>query len=263
MSRYKHVYEAKMSKVVFVTGAASGIGEALTEALASEGHRIIASDLNLAGAENLCQQLTQKGLNAEPYELDVSNQEKIDQVAIDHPDIDILVNNAGIQYVSKLEQFPSDRWRLLIDILLTGPAMLTRAVLPGMKERNFGRVINIGSIHALVASPYKSAYVAAKHGLLGFAKTIALETGENDITINTVCPSYVKTPLVEKQIAAQAQEHGISEDEVIHNIMLEPMPKKAFIAMEELADTAKFLMSPAARNITAQTIVLDGGWTAR
>lgn len=252
-----------MSKVVFVTGAASGIGQALTEALAHEGNLVIASDMNMAGVVDLCNALAQKGLEAAPYELDVSDQTKIDQVAVDHPDIDILVNNAGIQYVSKIELFPADRWRLLIDILLTGPAMLTRAVLPSMKARNFGRIVNIGSIHALVASPYKSAYVAAKHGLLGFAKTIALETGDNDITINTVCPSYVKTPLVEKQIAAQAQEHGISEDEVINNIMLEPMPKKAFIEMEELADTTKFLISTSARNITAQTIVLDGGWTAR
>ena len=252
-----------MSKKVFVTGAASGIGQAIAESMAKEGHHIIASDLNLDGAKEFCAKLESEGFKAEPYALDVGNQENIDQVAKDFPDIDVLINNAGIQFVSKIEEFPSDRWRLLTDILLVGPAMLTRAVLPGMKARNFGRIVNIGSIHALVASPYKSAYVAAKHGLLGFAKVIALETGEFDITINTICPSYVKTPLVEKQIAAQAAEHGISEEDVVNNIMLEPMPKKAFIAMEELAESTKFLVSPAARNMNGQTIVLDGGWTAR
>ena len=132
-----------------------------------------------------------------------------------------------------------------------------------MRENNFGRIINIGSIHSLVASPYKSAYVSAKHGLLGFAKTLALETGDSNITINTLCPAYVKTPLVEQQIAAQAKENNLTENDVINKIMLEPMPKKQFIEIDELADTALFLMSDSARNITAQAIALDGGWTAR
>jgi len=132
-----------------------------------------------------------------------------------------------------------------------------------MKSRGFGRIVNIGSIHALVASPYKSAYVAAKHGLLGFSKVVALETAEFNITINTICPSYVKTPLVENQIRQQAQEHGISEADVINNIMLEPMPKKAFIEMSELRASVNFLISDAARNMTGQTLVLDGGWTIR
>jgi 3-hydroxybutyrate dehydrogenase len=132
-----------------------------------------------------------------------------------------------------------------------------------MRAQNYGRIINVGSIHSVVASPYKSAYVAAKHGLLGFAKTVALETGDTDITINTLCPAYVKTPLVEKQIASQAKENNMSEEDVINKIMLEPMPKKAFIGVDELAETAAFLMSSAAKNITGQAIVLDGGWTAR
>jgi 3-hydroxybutyrate dehydrogenase len=165
--------------------------------------------------------------------------------------------------VSKLEDFPADKWQLLIDIMLVGPALLTRALLPHMRTQNFGRIINVGSIHSVIASPYKSAYVAAKHGLLGFAKTLALETGDVDLTINTLCPAYVKTPLVESQIAAQAIENNMSEEDVVNKIMLEPMPKKAFIGIEELAETAAFLMSPAARNITGQTIILDGGWTAR
>lgn len=252
-----------MNYNVFVTGAASGIGKAISQAMAEAGHHVIASDLNLKGVESLCADLESKGYKATPYKLDVSDQNSIDQVAQECPNVNVLINNAGIQHVARLEEFPADRWRLINDILMVGPAMLTRAVLPGMRKKNFGRIINIGSIHALVASPYKSAYVAAKHGLLGFSKVVALETGDQNITINTICPSYVKTPLVEKQIAAQAKEHGISEDEVINNIMLEPMPKKAFIEMDELSSTASFLISSAARNITGQTIVLDGGWTAR
>lgn len=252
-----------MSKTVFVTGAASGIGQSIAERFAKEGHKVIVSDLNLTGAQEVCKKLTAEGFSAEPYELDVSNTDAIERVGTDYPHIDILVNNAGIQYVAKIEEFPADKWSLLTNILLVGPAMLTRAVIPGMKERNYGRIINIGSIHGMIASPYKSAYVAAKHGLIGFSKVIALETGEFDITINTICPSYVKTPLVEKQIAATAEEHGITEEEVVNNIMLQPMPKKAFISLDELAETALFLMSPAARNITAQTMVLDGGWVAR
>lgn len=252
-----------MSKTIFVTGAASGIGQSIAERLSREGHNVIVSDLNLEGATEVCKKLNDEGFKAEPYKLDVSSIEAIENVGKDFPNIDVLVNNAGIQHVAKLEEFPAQKWQLLNNILLVGPAMLTRAVLPGMKERNFGRIINIGSIHALVASPFKSAYVAAKHGLIGFSKVVALETGEFDITINTICPSYVKTPLVEKQIAATASEHGISEEEVINNIMLEPMPKKNFISLEELAESAMFLMSPAARNITAQTITLDGGWVAR
>lgn len=147
--------------------------------------------------------------------------------------------------------------------MLVGPAMMTQAVLPKMREQNFGRIINIGSIHAMVASKYKSAYVAAKHGLIGFSKTIALETGDANITINTVCPAYVKTPLVEQQIAAQAKEHGLSEQQVIDTIMLAPMPKKAFIGLDEIHHTVTFLMADAARNITAQAIAIDGGWTAQ
>jgi len=175
----------------------------------------------------------------------------------------VLVNNAGLQHVAGLEDFPQDRWDLLVRVMLSGACMMTRAVLPGMKRRGFGRIVNIGSIHSLVASPFKSAYVAAKHGLLGFSKVVALETAGTDVTINTICPSYVRTPLVQKQIAAQATAHGISEDEVIRQIMLKPMPKGSFISIEELYGIVVFLVGDAARNITGQTITVDGGWTAR
>lgn len=247
-------------KTALVTGAGSGIGKAIATDLARNGHKVLVTDLNSEAAQAAAKALRQEGCTAEGHTLDVSQQQDIDAL-VSQVEVDILINNAGLQYVAKLEAFPVDKWRLLNEVLLVGPAMLTRGLLPQMKARGFGRIVNIGSIHALVASPYKSAYVAAKHGLLGFAKVVALETAEFDITINTICPSYVKTPLVESQIRQQAQEHGISEADVINNIMLEPMPKKAFIEMAELSASVNFLISDAARNMTGQTLVLDGGWT--
>lgn len=254
-----------MTHTVFITGGASGIGFGIAEFLGQQGHRIEIADINRQAADKACEQLHAQGISCRPVILDVTDAEAIQQLPITLHDetIDILVNNAGIQHVSKIENFPPEKWQLLINIMLVAPAMLTQAFLPGMRARNYGRIINVGSIHSVVASPYKSAYVAAKHGLLGFAKTIALETGEHDITINTLCPAYVKTPLVEAQIAKQAVENDLSEDDVVNKIMLEPMPKKAFIEVSELAQTANFLMSNAAKNITGQTLILDGGWTAR
>ena len=175
----------------------------------------------------------------------------------------MLINNAGLQYVAPIEDYPPEKWQQLIAVMLTGAALLTRATLPSMRRKGFGRIVNIGSIHALVASPYKSAYVAAKHGLVGFSKTVALETRDCDITINTVCPSYVKTPLVDSQIEALAARHGLTREQVIEEIMLKPMPKRQFIGLDELAGTVDFLLSPPARNITGQCITLDGGWTAQ
>ncbi len=250
---------------VFITGAASGIGLGIAEKLAAAGHHIIIADINQDAAQKAADSLIANGGSAQAVTVDVCDAGQIASVKdklADTP-VDILVNNAGIQHVEKIDTFPPQKWQQLINIMLVGPALLTQAFLPGMRERNFGRIINVGSIHSVVASPYKSAYVAAKHGLLGFAKTVALETGDCNVTINTLCPAYVKTPLVEQQIAAQAKENNLTEEEVVNKIMLEPMPKKQFISVEELADTAAFLISPSARNITGQTMILDGGWTAR
>ena len=254
-----------MSHTIFITGGASGIGFGIAENLAKDGHHVVLADINEQAATDAAKRLTDQHLKASAIAVDVTDTGAVAALPrqLGNLNIDILINNAGIQHVSRLEEFPAQKWQQLIDIMLVAPALLTQAFLPGMRERNFGRIINIGSIHSLVASPYKSAYVSAKHGLLGFAKTLALEVAEADITVNTLCPAYVKTPLVEKQIADQAKENGISEDEVVNEIMLKPMPKKAFITIEELAGTARFLISDAARNITAQTMVLDGGWTAR
>ncbi len=250
---------------MLITGAGSGIGQGLAGLAAADGWQVIVTDLDRRAADESAQAIVAKGGRAEAFQLDVTSSDSIQQVmeALAGRRIDLLVNNAGLQYVAPLEEFPPEQWDLLVRVMLTGACLMTRAVLPGMKAHGFGRIINIGSIHSLVASPFKSAYVAAKHGLLGFAKVVALETARTDITINTICPSYLRTPLVDKQIASQAKEHGISEDEVIQEIMLKPMPKGVFISIEELYGIVAFLVSDAARNITGQAITVDGGWTIR
>lgn len=257
-------------RTIFITGGASGIGLGMAETLVKQGHHVIVADINESAAQEAAAVLASKfgSINdgsASAVAVDVCDAAQIAALpeALGKLTVDVLINNAGIQHVSNLEDFPADKWQQLISIMLVGPALTIQALLPAMKAQNFGRIINVGSIHSLVASPFKSAYVAAKHGLLGLAKTVALETGDYDITINTLCPAYVKTPLVEQQIAAQAKENNMTEDEVVKKIMLEPMPKKQFIEVQELADTAAFLMTNSAKNITGQAITLDGGWTAR
>lgn len=247
---------------ILITGAGSGLGRGLCIYLAQQGHSILVTDLDLERAQETAAQI---GGKAEAHVLDVTSEEDIGRLMeqIGARPIHALINNAGLQYVAGIEEYPTAKWDLLTDVLLRGPFLLTRAVLPGMRARNFGRVIHIGSIHSLIASPYKAAYCAAKHALLGFSKALALETADVDITSNTICPSYVRTPLVDAQIADQARTRGIPEKEVIERVMLEPMPKKTFITCEEIAATVEFLMSPLARNITGQTITIDGGWTAR
>jgi 3-hydroxybutyrate dehydrogenase len=253
-----------MNFTILITGAGSGLGRDLCRYFAAHGHRLLVTDLVAETAEQT-KVLLGPAAQAAVYRLDVSDELQIRALMDDlhGQPIHVLINNAGLQHVAPLEEFDPQRWATVVDVLLKGPAMLTRAVLPGMRSQGFGRIINIGSIHSLVASPFKSAYVAAKHGLLGLSKTVALETADTDITINTICPSYIRTPLVERQIAQQAQAHGIPEQEVIQRIMLEPMPKQAFVTSDEVAGTIEFLLSPAARNITGQTITIDGGWTAR
>jgi 3-hydroxybutyrate dehydrogenase len=249
---------------VLITRAASGIGAGLAIELGRSGHHVVVSDLELEDADTVAAQIRAQGGSAEAVALDVTSDRSVAAAldALSHP-CDVLVNNAGLQHVAPLEELPMARWETLIAVMLTGVARLTRAALPGMRARGFGRVINIGSIHSLVASPFKSPYVAAKHGLLGLSKVIALETADVDITANTICPSYVKTPLVDQQITDQARTRGLPESEVIRQVMLKPMPKGVFIGFDELAGITTFLISPAARNITGQTIVVDGGWTAQ
>jgi 3-hydroxybutyrate dehydrogenase len=251
-------------KSILVTGAASGIGAGLATELARSGQHVVASDVRLEGAASVAAAIRAAGGSAEAVALDVTSDASVSAAtsAVSRP-VDVLVNNAGLQYVAALEEFPLAKWELLVQVMLIGVARLTRALLPGMRERGYGRIINVGSIHSLVASPYKSAYVAAKHGLVGFAKAIALETAGVDITINTICPSYVRTPLVDNQIAEQARARGVPESEIVEKVMLQPMPKGVFVGVDELGAIAAFLTTAAARNITGQTIVVDGGWTAQ
>lgn len=252
-----------MAKTILVTGAASGIGKAIATELAEHEHRVILSDVQEEALGTVVEELKSLFFNVDFYLMDVSKQESIDKLATDHPEIDVLINSAGVQHIAKLEEFPADTWRTLNDILLVAPAMLTRAVLAGMKSRNFGRIINIGSVHAHVASPFQSAYVAAKHGLLGFSKAIALETNEYDVTINTISPSFVSTPLLDEQIKAQVAEHGLPEEEVLNSLLLKSVPKRSLISTEEIVQAVLYLMSPCARNITGQSFLIDGGWTAK
>jgi 3-hydroxybutyrate dehydrogenase len=249
---------------ILITGAGSGIGAGIATELAAAGHHIVLTDLDRKAVDAVAAQILAAGGSAEALALDVTSDDSVAAAlaAVSRP-VDVLVNNAGLQHVAPLEEFPMAKWDFLIQVMLVGVARLTRALLPGMRERGFGRIVNIGSIHSLVASPYKSAYVAAKHGLLGLSKVIALETAGTDITINTICPTYVKTPLVDRQIADQARTRGIPEAQVVSEVMLKPMPKGVFISFDELAGITAFLISPAARNITGHTLNVDGGWTVQ
>ena len=252
------------AKTILISGAGSGIGAGMAAQLARSGHHLVVTDLDGDAAGEVAARILAAGGSAAAHALDVTSQDAVDALfaTLSHP-VQVVINNAGLQHVAPLVDFPPEKWELLVQVMLVGVARLTRAALPGMRAAGYGRIVNIGSIHSLVASKYKSAYVAAKHGLLGFSKVVALETADTDITINTICPTYVKTPLVDRQITAQAREHGIPEAQVISEIMLKPMPKGVFISVEELAGIAEFLLSPCARNITGQEIVVDGGWTAQ
>ena len=175
----------------------------------------------------------------------------------------MLVNNAGVQFVSPVEDFPDEKWQAILNLNLSAAFYATKAAVPGMKAHKWGRIINIASAHGLVASPFKSAYVAAKHGLIGFTKTIALETVEDDITVNAICPGYVLTPLVEEQIPDTAKARGITEDDVKRDVLLAAQPTKKFVTVEELAGLAVFLTTDAAASITGSALPVDGGWTAQ
>jgi 3-hydroxybutyrate dehydrogenase len=252
------------ARCILITGAGSGIGAGIAAELARAGHHLVVTDVNREAAEAVAASIRDDGGSSEALVLDVTSDDSIAAAlqAISRP-VEVLVNNAGLQHVAPLEEFPMAKWDFLVQVMLVGVARLTRAVLPAMRGERFGRIVNIGSIHSLVASPYKSAYVAAKHGLLGFSKAVALETADVDIPINTICPTYVKTPLVDKQIADQARTRGIPESQVVSDVMLKPMPKGVFIGFDELAGITAFLISPVARNITGHTIDVDGGWTVQ
>jgi 3-hydroxybutyrate dehydrogenase len=245
-----------------VTGAASGIGRAIAEDLALQGVRVLVTDINAEDGERVA-----SAIKGAFERADMSNRRECDAVVAravrEWQGLDILVNNAGLQHVSPVEDFPVDRWEHIVKTMLFGAFYLTRAALPHMYGAGWGRIVNIASVHGLVASPFKSAYVSAKHGLLGFTKTVALEAAEKGVTVNAVCPSYVRTPLVEKQIADQAKAHGIPEEAVIRDIMLAPAAIKRLLEPSEVAAYVRFLCSDDASAITGAVQVIDAGWTAR
>jgi 3-hydroxybutyrate dehydrogenase len=254
-----------IKRTILITGAGSGLGRGLSLCLAQEGHFIVATDRHLEGAQDTARQIEEAGGNAEAHVLDVTSEADITRFFAETTarSVEVLVNNAGLQHVSRLEDFTTGQWDRLMDVMLKGTFLMIRAALPVMRAGGFGRIVQIGSIHSLIASPYKSAYVAAKHALIGFSKTVALETADAEITVNTICPAYIRTPLVDAQLADQARTRNLSEEEIIERVMLAPMPKKAFITFEEIAAAISYLISPLARNVTGQTITIDGGWTAQ
>jgi len=246
-----------------VTGAASGIGRAVAESLAAAGARVLLADVNAEDGKRVAAALRDCSFERS----DVSSREDcrrlVDRCVELYGGVDILVNNAGVQHVAPVEDFPEDRWEQLIRIMLIGAFLLTKYSVPHMYRKGWGRIVNIASIHGLVASPYKSAYIAAKHGLIGLTKTVALEAAEHGVTVNAICPSYVRTAIVEKQVADQAKTHGIPEAEVVEKIMLAPAAIKRLLEPSEVAAYALFLCSDEASGITGATQVMDAGWTAR
>ena len=248
-------------KVALVTGAGSGIGKAIAERFAREGATVIVNDFAEAGRE------VAKDIGGVFLQADLSDRNSVRELAREAESVcgrvDVLVNNAGFQHVSPVEDFPEDIWVKMIQVMLVAPFQLTKYLVPGMKKRGWGRIVNISSLHGVVASPFKTAYISAKHGLLGLTKTVALEVAAQGITVNAICPAYVRTPLVEKQIEAQAKTHGIGPDEVVQRIMLEPAAIKRLIEPEEVAEFALFLASDRAGSMTGAAHLMDLGWTAR
>ena len=255
-------------KTALVTGSTSGIGLAIATELASRGMNLILNGFgDSADIEALRSDLVRAhGVDVLYDGADMSRQEAIEAMmrrATDHfGGIDVLVNNAGIQHVAPVDEFPVDKWNAILAINLTAAFHTTRLALPHMKFNGWGRIVNIASAHALVASPYKSAYVAAKHGIAGFTKTVALEVAEIGITANAVCPGYVLTPLVEQQIPDTAKARGITEEQVKRDVLLAAQPTKRFVTTDEVAQLVAFLCSDAAASITGTVMPIDGGWTS-
>jgi 3-hydroxybutyrate dehydrogenase len=237
-----------------ITGGASGIGRACAERLAADGAHVLVVDRDGDAAEKVAAQI-----GGTAVAVDLSDLSAVDALDLA---VDILVNNAGLQHVAPIHEFPVDRFSYILRLMVEAPFRLVRGALPHMYEQGWGRIVNISSIHGLRASAYKSAYVTAKHGLEGLSKVIALEGAEHGVTSNCVNPAYVRTPLVEGQIADQARAHGLSEDDVVEQVMLAPAAIKRLIEPAEVADTVSWLCSPSSTSVTGTSIVMDGGWSA-
>jgi 3-hydroxybutyrate dehydrogenase len=256
-------------RCALVTGSTSGIGLGIARALARQGCHLTLNGFGEAGAiAALCGELAAVGdveVAHSPADMrDAGEIEMMVRVASErYGGLDILVNNAGIQHVSPIESFPVDKWNDIIAVNLSSSFHTIRAALPGMVQHGWGRVINMASAHALVASPFKAAYVAAKHGVAGLTKTVALEVAEKGVTVNAIAPGYVETPLVSGQIADTAKARGISEEEVVREVMLQAQPTRKLVTIEQVADLALYLCSDSAAAITGSVLSIDGGWTAK
>jgi len=258
-----------IGRTALISGSTSGIGLGIAESMAAAGANII-----LNGLGNLDHIEATRAKIAAQYGVDViydgANMLRADEISAmiraagaKFGAVDILVNNAGIQHVAAIDDFPDDKWQAIININLVSNFHTIKAALPAMKKQNWGRIINLASAHGLVASPYKSAYVAAKHGVVGLTKTVALEIAEQQITCNAICPGYVRTPLVEGQIEDQMKAHNMSREQVINDIFLIAQPSKRFVEVEELGQVALFLCSSAASSINGVSLPVEGGWTAK
>ena len=257
------------SRNAVITGSTSGIGLAMAEALAAAGANVMLNGLGDAGEiEAMRARLEEKtGVQVLYSPANMLKPEEItgmiEEAGAAFGQVDILINNAGIQHVAPIEEFPAEKWDAIIAINLSAAFHATAAAVPGMKERGWGRIINTASAHALVASPFKSAYVAAKHGIAGLTKTVALEVAEHGVTVNAIAPGYVLTPLVAAQIPDTAKARGITEEEVKRDVLLEAQPTKEFVTDDQVAALAMFLCSDEAASITGVTLPIDGGWTAQ
>ncbi len=254
-------------KTAIITGSTSGIGLGIAQGFAEAGINVLMNGFGDADEiEKERMALEAHGVQARYSGADMTRPDEIvamvEEAARDFGSVDIVINNAGIQHVSPVEDFPPEKWDAIMAINLSSAFHTVRTAIPYMKKQGWGRVINVASAHGLVASPYKTAYVAAKHGIMGFTKTVALEVAQDNITSNAICPGYVRTPLVEKQIPDTAKSRGITEEEVINDVLLAAQWTKKFVTVEQLAGTALFLCSDAAENITGTHIAVDGGWTA-
>ena len=256
-------------RTALVTGSTSGIGLGIAKALARDGANVIlnglGTDEEIAAAISEVRKIASGDVEYAPANMLVPDEigQMIDDANDQFSGIDILINNAGIQYVSPIQDFPIDKWNAIIAINLSAAFHTIRAATPGMVESGWGRVINVASIHALVASPFKAAYVAAKHGLAGLTKTVALELAEKNVTVNAIAPGYVETPLVISQISDTANARGITEKEVVEDVMLAAQPTKTFVTIEQVADLTLFLCSEQSSSITGTVIPIDGGWSAQ
>jgi 3-hydroxybutyrate dehydrogenase len=256
-----NTYNSLGGRVALITGGGSGIGKAIAKVFAESGATVIINDIRDVGQE-AADQIGGHFLKADLSDMQATRDLAESAIGIEGR-VDILVNNAGYQNIYPVEEFPDDIWAEMVQVMLIAPFQLIKYVVPGMKEQNWGRIINISSIHGLVASPYKSAYNSAKHGIVGLTKTVALELGEFGVTANAICPGYVRTPLVESQVADQARTRGIPVEDVVEKVMLEPAAIKRLIDPEEVAGLAAFLASDTARSITGSTYSIDAGWVAR